>query len=90
MRLTAKTRPMRTPKTKIDPPEDQRKSPVAEVGGAVITAGTLVKTAGERGVFRFLYRWLPDGSLACWDDRRHRMRSFRPETVSVPKRTKKS
>jgi hypothetical protein len=88
MRLTTPQR-MTTRKTTPTEP-DPRRLPNAMIGGIPVVEGAVVKVAGLKGVFRFCYVWTPDGSLACWDDKRHRMRAFRASDVTLAKPPRKT
>ena len=60
----------------------------AVIGGVEVTKGTAVTVEGLKGEFLFQYVWLPDGSFAVWDPKRHRMRSFSPGKVRISKKRK--
>lgn len=85
------TTPKRTMTRKTTPTEpDPRRVPNAMIGGVSVDEGAVVRVAGLKGVFRFCYLWTPDGSLACWDEKRHRMRAFRVSEVFLAKTPKKT
>jgi hypothetical protein len=58
----------------------------ATVGDEQISIGDELRIFGLRGTFVFLYQWIYDDSLACWDSKRHRMRAFRCNQVQSIKK----
>lgn len=73
-------------KPKPTDPNEQLKHAIATIAGQEIQQGDHIKVHGLKGTFVFMYQWLPDNSLACWDSKRHRMRAFRPEAVTIAKK----
>lgn len=70
-----------------DPNQDQKRY-ATTINGQEIETGQEVRVVGLHGTFVFQYEWIPDGSFACWDTKRHRMRAFRPASIQIVKKHK--
>lgn len=75
------------PKRRQSEPPPRPIADHATVDGQVIGRDTELTVTGESGIFKFRYRWLPDGSLTCYGGPagHEQLRSFLPERCHLIK-----